>query len=344
MEADNNDVDLNVDIEAASNTLAGELGLGAEHSDGAPATSPTDEKVPGDKGAPPAPDKSVVTPKLDADGKPVSETPAKRPAPKTWAPEAHPLWEKLDEATQLQVMKREEDFHKGLEPYKADAAYGKSFRDLITPYVPMLEAAGITDHVKGVGQLLNAHFQLSRDDEGVRTNFMAQLCKSYRIDPAKLAAALTDEKPYKDPALEALEKRVSDLTTAQTSAEQKAFAEAKAKVDAEVAAFAADPAHKYFNEVADDMILLLADKRLTLKDAYDRAVWANPTTRAKEEARIREETEKKLLEDARKDAEARRRGKGVDVRGSDSALSSELPLGSMEDTMRETYRNLQSQT
>ena len=54
----------------------------------------------------------------------------------------------------------------------------------------------------------------------------------------------------------------------------------------EINIFAADPAHPYFDDVANDITALLrGGGAKDLADAYDKAVWANPVTRAKEQAR-----------------------------------------------------------
>lgn len=53
----------------------------------------------------------------------------------------------------------------------------------------------------------------------------------------------------------------------------------------EITAFAADPAHPYFDEVTGDIAVLISAGH-SLADAYEKAVWANPTTRQKEIARL----------------------------------------------------------
>jgi len=52
----------------------------------------------------------------------------------------------------------------------------------------------------------------------------------------------------------------------------------------EVNAFASDPAHPFFDEVADDIVAFVRAGD-SLSKAYEKAVWANPVTREKEIAR-----------------------------------------------------------
>lgn len=338
--------DLNIDIDAAADTLASELGLGIESPESDSATpTPDSGKAVEDKPASPAPDKQDEPGKSDQPAdKPAPEaSPASRPAPKSWPQEAHALWAKLDDPTRDMVERREQDFLNGIEQYKGDATYGKSLKEVITPYVPLIEAAGI-DAPTAVGKLLNAHYQLSQTDEAARTQFMANLLKAYRIDHTKLASYLGDEEPYKDPAVAALKEQVDNLTQAQQAERAKQAQELRARVDAEVEAFAKDPAHPYFNEVAADIELLLRGSKMSLQDAYDRAVRMNPVTWEKEQSRIRKETEEAVLKKAREDAERARKAKGLDVRGAESERSPTEPLGSMDDTLREAYRAVTSRT
>lgn len=334
-----------MDIDAVAESLGREIGLTDESSDAGPATPlPASEKDGGadlssgttDKAAekPAAPEKQAAAP----------EKPAAKPVPKSWPKEAHPLWEKLDPATQEMVEKRENDFHQGIEAYKGDAAFARSVKEVIAPYQPLLDAQGIKDPTEGIRGLLNAHYQLSSSDEGQRTAYMAKLLKSYRIDPAKLATAVGDTTTLTDPALQPLYDQINNLTTQMTAA-QTAQAEAKrAEVQREVDAFASDPAHPYFEEVAQHIVLLLRDPQMDLKSAYEQAVRANPVTWAKEEARLRSEIAADLKRQADEAAAKAKKAIGTTVRGRPTERSPAEAIGTMEDTMRETLAAIHNRT
>lgn len=81
-------------------------------------------------------------------------------------------------------------------------------------------------------------------------------------------------------------------------------AEEMARVAREVETFSQDPAHPYFDEVADDIITELKMQEINgqvkdLSKAYEKAVWANPVTRQKELARIQRDQGSKPLEEAK---------------------------------------------
>lgn len=69
-------------------------------------------------------------------------------------------------------------------------------------------------------------------------------------------------------------------------------AEERAAITKEVNAFAADPAHPFFDEVSDDIVAFLKTGA-SLAEAYEKAVWANPVTRQKEIARRQKEKDSK---------------------------------------------------
>ena len=133
----------------------------------------------------------------------------------------------------------------------------------------------------------------------------------------------------------------NQLETQLTQREQAILNERKTQVAKEVEAFAAD--NPYFDEVADDIIPLL-NHGMQLKDAYERAIWANPVTRAKEMARVQTEAEAKLKEKAKKDAEVAKKASGVNVRNRDTGTAPTAPKGTMEDTMRDTLAKIRARS
>ena len=144
-----------------------------------------------------------------------------------------------------------------------------------------------------------------------------------------------------DPTVKALQDKVDRLESGMTQREQQELTTAKAKVADEVNTFASDKANQYFDEVADDILPFL-NAGLSLKEAYDKAVWANPVTRAKEQARIAQTTEKKLRENARLDALKGRKASSTNVNTRDTNRSPTESLGTMEDTMKNTLAEIRA--
>lgn len=247
--------------------------------------------------------------------------------PKTWRPEAAAKFATLPPEVQQEVLKREEDIFKGLESYKADASIGKAFKGVVQPYLQVFQSQGI-DPMQQVSGLMRAHVALATGTPEQKQQFFQHLAKEYGVD-------LDTEAPYVDPQVAGLQKQLSDLQSRLNGREQHEANEARSKLQAEIDSFASDPAHQYFDEVANDMAgLLRSGAAKDLKDAYDKAIWANPITRTKEQARLTADAETKAKAEAAEKAKQARKATGANVKSSAKAASGTAPLGSIDDTLK----------
>ena len=256
-------------------------------------------------------------------------------APKTWRPEAAAKFATLPPEVQQEVLKREEDIFKGLEGYKADASIGKALKGVVQPYMHIFQAQGV-DPIQQVSGLMRAHVALATGTPEQKQQFFQHLAKEYDVD-------LGGEAPYVDPQVAGLQKQLSDLQSRLNGREQHEANEARSKLQAEIDSFASDPAHQYFDEVANDIAgLLRSGAAKDLKDAYDKAIWANPITRAKEQARLTAEAEAKAKAEAAERAKQARMATGANVKSSAKAASGTAPLGSIDDTLNAALANIKS--
>lgn len=255
--------------------------------------------------------------------------------PKTWRPEAAAKFATLPPEVQQEVLKREEDIFKGLESYKADASIGKALKGVVQPYLQMFQSQGI-DPMQQVSGLMRAHVALATGTPEQKQQFFQHLAKEYGVD-------LGTEAPYVDPQVAGLQKQLSDLQSRLNGREQHEANEARSKLQAEIDSFASDPAHQYFDEVANDIAgLLRSGAAKDLKDAYDKAIWANPITRAKEQARLTAEAETKAKAEAAERAKQARKATGANVKSSAKAASGTAPLGSIDDTLNAALAAIKS--
>ena len=246
--------------------------------------------------------------------------------PKTWRPEAAAKFATLPPEVQQEVLKREEDIFKGLEGYKVDAGIGKAVKSVLDPYMPILQQAGI-DPMQQISGLMHAHYTLATGSQEQKLALFQKLAQDYGVN-------LGSEAPYVDPQVQALQKQLSDLQSRLNGREQHEANEARSKLQAEIDSFASDPAHQYFDEVANDIAgLLRSGAAKDLKDAYEKAIWANPITRAKEQARLTADAEAKAKAEAAERAKQARKATGANVKSSAKAASGTAPLGSIDDTL-----------
>lgn len=256
-------------------------------------------------------------------------------APKTWRPEAAAKFATLPLEVQQEVLKREEDIFKGLESYKADASIGKALKGIVQPYMQIFQAQGV-DPMQQVSDLMRAHVALATGTPEQKQQFFQHLAKEYGVD-------LGTEAPYIDPQVAGLQKQLADLQSRLNGREQHEANEARSKLQAEIDSFASDPAHQYFDEVANDIAgLLRSGAAKDLKNAYEKAIWANPITRAKEQARLTADADAKAKAEAAEKAKQARKATGANVKSSAKAASGTAPLGSIDDTLNAALANIKS--
>jgi hypothetical protein len=340
------------DLEKASTDLGKSLGFGAE-KDTAAADDDTADQTHADDTATEEPNAAAVAAaaaKANEAAKAFDEYKGFTKAvsingnevivPKSWAPEHHVTWAKMAPEAQKYYLQREKQMQDGMDAYKGDSGFGKQMREVTEPYKAFLTSQGV-DAPKAAQFLLNAHYRLSTAQPAERQAYFAHLAKSYGIDLASYKPA--DDTVQVDPAVKALQEKVNTLESSLTAREQTALNEAKAKTSKDVEAFAADPKHAYFDECSEDIVAYIQAGH-TLEQAYEKAVYANPVTRAKELARLQADNEKALREKSKTQAEAARKATATNVRSRDTRKAPTEPKGSMEDTMRETLKEIRSRT
>ncbi len=253
--------------------------------------------------------------------------------PNTWKKEASDAWAKADPILKAEVLRREADIHKGIEQYKQAADFAYEIDRIITPHKGTLEQLGVTPQ-KAVEELMKADHILRFGKQEEKEMYFYQLSRNYGIDISRLSNTVQNTDP-----------RVLDLHQRNQYLEQNLIAqkqEAQRQIDetlnSEITNFASDPKHAHFETVKGHMAALLqAGQATNLSDAYEQAIYANPVTRA---AVLQQQTQVAKEEAARK-AQAARQASGVNLR-SRPPLPSKLPIGSMDDTIRETLRRMQS--
>lgn len=283
---------------------------------------------------------SNVTPAASED-KPVDAAPAADAAPRTWRKEAAATWAALPSEAKNEILKREQEIFQGIETYKADATYGKSFKSTLAPYEQIMRANNM-DPVRTVGGLLNAHHQLATGAPERKVALMRELATSYGIDLNSLVQPV-GEAPYVDPAVAGLQSELQQVKSRLQAEDQKRYEAQVQTISTDVAKFQSDPKNVYFNEVSDEIVALINQGK-TLQDAYDTAVWMNPATRAKEIARQSAEAAQKLRDATIVKTTAAKKAVAANVTARAKSGSAATPLGSLDDTLNETFAKISSRS
>lgn len=319
------------DMDAAVEDVA--AGLGLSRTDSADTESAQDDTATDET----TEQQDAPQSGAEADEQAQQTAPTTLNVPQSWAKEHHQTWAGLPPQAQSYIALREKQMLDGLEQYKGHATIGRQMTEAIQPFMPALQQRGI-DPAKAVQALLNAQAMLDRDPVAG----LKKLASDYRVDLSKIG---TENTLPLDPNVAALQERLQQFESKLTEREQAELATKRAAVASEVEAFASDPANAHFDEVADDIAALMkAYPNLSLKDAYDKAVWANPVTRAKETSRLQQDTEKKLRENARLNALKAKTAASATVRSRDTRRTPTEPLGTMNDTMDEVLKSIRTRT
>lgn len=320
LDQDTGDTGTDFDFDSAVDDIAGSLFAKDEPEAETPVVDEIEE-------SPETPSEDAAEPEVEA-----------TPPPASWSKDKHEFWGKMPKEAQDYYLVREKQMLDGLEQYKGDAGLGKQMKEVFTPYKAFLAAQGI-DEPKAAQYLMNAHYKLSHGAPNEKQAYFRQLAESYGITLSGVAP----EESNIDPTVKALQEKVNALESNVTQREQALLNEHRNKVAKDVETFASDPKNPYFDEVADDIVLLL-NGGATLQDAYDKAVWANPITRAKELARVQTETETKFKEKASKEVAVAKKAISTNVKSRDNGKAPTAPIGTWDDTMKATLAKINART
>lgn len=272
---------------------------------------------------------------------PATPAPGPDDPPRTWRKEAQAEWATLSPTIKAEIRKREEDAFQGIEGYKEAANFGNSVRDVLRPYMPILQQHNI-DPRQQIQGLMNSHYTLAFGAPEAKVALIQQILKDYKIDPATLG--LGGEPAYVDPAVQSLQEKIQALESASTQERAARAAAERAELQRTVDNFlSAKDKYPYAEELINDMIPLLNSRVCnTLEEAYDKALWGNPAVRAKEQARVQAEADAKRQAEESARREKLAKASRVNVRSSPRSGSAAAPLGSMDDTLNETLRTIQA--
>lgn len=266
--------------------------------DAAPAAAAAPDAAPAPKGAEQPrredgtfakkPKDSAAAPQAAAQ-KPAPSAPAPQPAaaaepakpahqmPKSWKKELEPHWGTLVPEVQAAIVKRDEDYSRGVLTYKGEWDRAKPVLDALGPFMPDLERHRI-DPAQFVANLASAHRTLALGTPEQKLSMFAQLAQQYQIPLEQMFVRGQDGQVYLQPPQAAPQPQQQGLTpqaveqlVRQQLAEQSTtqeVAQFQAAKDA-----AGNPAHPHFEAVKDTMAgLLQAGLAEDLAGAYEAAL------------------------------------------------------------------------
>lgn len=326
-----------------------DIGTAAEVVAAAPASAapipdksdhPTDEKRYADGTFKPtkteaAPEKAApetVSPSVDTQAKASVPAPQPDAPPAGWTAAEKAEWSKLPPAIQTAVSRREAEMSRGGQQWSAEK---RQYEQILSPLAQETARLGIPVG-EGLNTLLAAHHALNQNP----VEAIKHLARQYNVDLATIAGQPVSDAPQGQDISGLVRQSVTHhpvVTQMQRWMETQENQRQQATVDA-VTAFATSPGHEHFETIQSELMAMIPtiksmnpgwSHEKILQDAYDRAVFANPTTRqltlAARDAKAEEDRRKAAAEHAKKARTA-----SVSVTGSPSGT----PAAHVPDTIR----------
>lgn len=216
----------------------------------------------------------AASPENAADG-PAPGTAAFDAMPKAWRKEMEAHWSKLPPEVRQYVHSREGDVSRGIQMYQQGHS---QWNRLLQPYQQIFQAYPNLDPVMLMQGVMSQHLQLAQGTPEQKRAIMAQLLKSYGLEMP------TGEAPQQaeDSRLLALQQKIEQHEALWQAAQQNAHQQNYQTNLQTVEAFSKDPKNVFWNEVVEDIYLLLQKGAASnLPEAYELACHRNPTVRAK---------------------------------------------------------------
>lgn len=260
--------------------------------------------------------------------------------PASWSAPAKAAFASLPPIVQQEIAKREADVNRGFEDRASALKRFEPIEQLLAPRREMLAARGM-DEAGFLKTLFAASDWIDRDPVSALRELMRQKGVTLQHFGVQAPAGQQPQAQL-PPQLQTLAQQVTHLQTQLSQRDQAERAQRLQSVTSEIQSFASDPAHTYFHNVREDMIGLLQSGRAKdLQDAYDKAVWANPETRALLQADQAKKAEADRLAAQRQSATGARRAAGSVV-GAPAQGSAPAGAGtsnrSLRDEIAESFR------
>jgi hypothetical protein len=272
-------------------------------------------------------------------------------APTSWAADKRALLDKADPALRDYVALREKQQQDGVAKLKAE------YEGRLGNLAPIAEALRPVEARLRVNNIHPAQYvsNLAAADEALRTNplqAIQEVARMYGIDLGQLQTG--GQQGYQaplDPNLAALQQRLEQTERFLNSRIQAEQQEKQTHILSVIERFKSDPTNEHYEAVEADMLHEVAHIKNTrpdlspdqvLKEAYDRAVHANPETRAKVFAAQQTAQEAARKAEAEKKASEARRVAQTNVATRGTVGASPSTPKSMEETIRQAADRIYS--
>lgn len=284
-----------------------------------------DEPAPAEPGA-----ADPNAPVIDPDAQSILTRSAAIP-PATWSASAKAIYATLPEVARKEIVKREQDYSRGIQQHAEKAKIADTLMREIQPYEAMLRSEGSTPD-RAIASLLRSAYVLRTASPQQKTELIMQIAQQYGADlsqfqgqrqPAEGQQDLSQVQQMVQQLVAPHLQRIQSWEQQQTQAQQAQSMQMEQDIQSQIEAFQSatnedgTPKHLYFENVRPLMSAYFANGQATdLEQAYEMACWANPEVRAALLADQQRAAEAQRLEEAKRKAQlARNASFGVTGQG-----------------------------
>lgn len=245
--------------------------------------------------------------------------PATVAAPDSWTPDAKAKFKEADPIIQQEILKRETDFQNGHAKSEDARQLAKEFKETVAPYEAIIMSEGGTP-MRAVADLMNMGYILRRGTAEQKTELILSTAKRFNVDLGQVEQGDDDEDEV-DPKIVDLQKQVTSLKNQnqdQSDQDQQNRNDEALKFinefrDAKDSK--GNPVNPHYDAVRGTMAVLINSGSVkSIKDAYDQAIWSDPTVRELMLKSQKKEVDKTKLVETKKKAKAARKAAGTQVK------------------------------
>jgi len=247
-------------------------------------------------------------------------------------------WKSLPRDVQEFWADREKTIHQGFTKMDDERSFAKNMREVITPYQAMIQAEG-SDPITATKTLLNFAYTMRHGSQDQKLALFDSMCDLYNLNRQDIYNRWTGNAPRTDPQVSALQQELNALKGQITQEQQFRQQAEDGQVNATIDDFASQPGHEHFEAVRYEMGLLLKEGIANdMEDAYQRAIWANPSIRSTLTAeQTQADQTKRVAEAAAKVQQARKAGSSVVGAPGGNVQSPGKATGSIRDMLSSAF-------
>jgi hypothetical protein len=209
--------------------------------------------------------------------------------PVAWKKDYRPHWKTVPKEVREEIARREQAMMNGMRATEAARRTQHELDRIVAPYMDHIKAENSTPMVAVENMLKTAHALRTATTQD-KARLIAGLVQRFGVDigmlDSELASHLSPDGKSRTALSEMVQQEMQPVRQFMSSMQQQrqmAEQQATQRVAQDMGEFA--KSHQHFDTLRIEMadLIEVADRQgqsLTLQDAYDRALWANPQTRS----------------------------------------------------------------